>query len=57
MLAHSDVIAGRPVEAQPNKLCSITAHYGKEQESSSLCVRVCVCACVCLCVLNTKCNF
>jgi len=39
MLAHSDVIAGRPREAQPEELCSIMAHYREEQE--------CVCEMVC----------
>lgn len=38
MLAHSDVIAGRPREAQPEELCSIMAHYREEKERSSVCV-------------------
>ena len=42
MLAHSDVIAGRPGEAQPKELCSITAHYREERST--------VCVCVCMCV-------
>ncbi len=42
MLAHSDVIAGRPREAQPEELCSIMAHYRDEQVRSSVCVRMCV---------------
>lgn len=39
MLAHSDVIAGRPREAQPEELCSIMAHYREEKERSSVCER------------------
>lgn len=38
MLAHSHVIAGRPREAQPEKLRSIMAHYRQEQEKSAVCV-------------------
>lgn len=42
-MAHSHVIAGRPSEAQPEELCSITAHYEEEPKKRSI---VCVCVCV-----------
>lgn len=41
MLAHSNVIAGRPGEAKPKELRSIMAHYRKEHERGA--VHICVC--------------
>ena len=44
MLAHSDLMAGRPT---PEELCFIMPHYW----SISVCVRVRACVCVCVGVL------
>lgn len=43
MLAHSDVIAGRPGEAQSKELRSIMVHYREEQERSTVSVSEQVC--------------